>query len=98
LGEYLPNIGPSSEFQNAAFNLKDKNRISPVIYTQQGFYILKLDEFVPIDEQKFKSEKAEFKTKLLEDKRKEFFNNFFEELKKKANLQDNVSKMKVQGY
>ncbi|MDP3014592.1 MAG: peptidyl-prolyl cis-trans isomerase, partial [Candidatus Subteraquimicrobiales bacterium] len=88
LGEYLPNVGPSVEFQNAAFGLKDKNKISEVVSAPQGFYILKLDEFIPIDELKFKDEKNVFKEKLLEEKKKEFFNNFFEELKKKANLQD----------
>lgn len=98
LGEYLPNIGPETEFQNAAFGLKERNRVSGVVATAQGFYILRLDEFVPIDEQKFKKEKEEFKTGLLEQKRKETFNNFFDNLKKKANLQDNISKMKLLGY
>jgi len=95
LGEYLPNIGPSAGFHNAAFNLKDKNTVSEVVTGPQGFYILKLDEFVPIDEQKFQQEKEEFKVKLLDQKKKDFFNNLFEEVKKKANLQDNVSKMKI---
>lgn len=94
LGEYLPSVGPSVEFQNAAFNLKDKNTISEVVSSPLGFYILKLEEFTPIDELKFKNEKADFKEKLLEQKRKELFNNFFEGLKKKANLQDNISRMK----
>jgi peptidyl-prolyl cis-trans isomerase D len=95
LGEYLPNIGPSGEFHNAAFGLKEKDKVSEVITSTQGFYILKLDEFTPIDEQKFKNEKEKFQVGLLEQKRKDFFNDFFENLKKKANLQDNVSKMKV---
>ncbi|MDP3142791.1 MAG: SurA N-terminal domain-containing protein [Candidatus Omnitrophota bacterium] len=98
LGEYLPSVGASVEFQNAAFNLKDKNTISGVVSSPLGFYILKSEEFLPIDEQKFKNEKDDFKEKLLEQKRKELFNNFFEALKKKANLQDNISKMKIGLY
>jgi len=97
LGEYLPNVGPSIEFQNVAFGLKDKNIVSEVVPTPRGFYILKLDEFSPIDMEKFKNDKGEFKNRILEEKRKEFFNKFFEDLKKKASLLDNVSRMKLYG-
>lgn len=92
IGEYLPTIGPSAEFQNAAFNLKDKNRISEVVQALSGFYILKLEETVAADEKKFSAEKENFRAKVLEEKKKEAFNRFFEDLKAKARLEDHTSK------
>lgn len=93
IGEYLATIGPSAQFQNAAFNLKDKNQISEVVSGPQGFYILKLEEIALAERETFKAQKEEFKTKILEEKKKESFNRFFEDLKAKANLQDNIPKM-----
>lgn len=92
-GEYIPAIGVAKEFRDAAFALKNKeSKISDIVSLPQGFCILKLEEYQGIDEKKFASEKEGFKTGLLDKKKKDFFNNYFEELKKQASLHDNISK------
>ncbi len=94
-GEYIPTIGIAKEFQDAAFSLRDsKDKISEVISLPAGFCILKLEENQKIDEKKFGQEKENFKKELLDKKKKEAFNSFFQELKKDARLQDNISKFK----
>jgi peptidyl-prolyl cis-trans isomerase D len=97
LGEYLSQIGPSAEFQNAAFSLEEKDQVSEPVATPQGFYILKLDEVMKMDEDKFKKEKEAFQAKLLEQQKTRFFSHFFADLREKANLKDNISAMKSKG-
>ncbi|MDP2939679.1 MAG: SurA N-terminal domain-containing protein [Candidatus Omnitrophota bacterium] len=90
-GDYIPNIGVAKEFQEAAFKLKDsKSKMSDIIALTQGFCILKLEDYQKIDEKKFVQEKEEFRKVLLEKKRKDAFNNFFEKLRLEARLQSNI--------
>jgi peptidyl-prolyl cis-trans isomerase D len=93
-GEYVPDVGASKEFNEEAFSLKNKTKPFGFVSTQQGTYIIKLEEFIPIDEEKFAKEKEEFKNRLLQKKKDKVFNKFFLELKTKANLLDNISKIK----
>lgn len=82
-GSYIENIGVSDEFWKAAQGLKD-NEFSGVIAMPPGFYIIKLKEKVPPDENKFAQEKEAFTQRLLGQKKEEYFNKFLEELKRKA--------------
>jgi len=85
----LAEVGNSPEFISAAFDLKT-GQISPVIEAGENFYILWLDEIIPIDEEKFAAEKTQFREWLLALKQKQRFVEFFLDLKKKANLVDNI--------
>ncbi len=92
-GDYIPNIGVAKEFQEAAFKLKDSpDKVSGVISLPREFCILKLEEYAGIDEKKFAQEKEEFKKSQLEKQKKEYFNKFFDELRKQAGLQNYISK------
>ncbi len=82
---YIEEIGISKEFSNIAFAL-DEGKISEVVETDKGFFILKLNQLVKIDKEKFEEEKEEFKDKLLIRKKQESFNLFLKDLKAKANL------------
>lgn len=93
---YLPGIGPAKEFLNAAFALNDKNKISDVIDVPVGYGIIHLDSFLPVDEEKFKNEKENFGKLVLEEKKNQMFSDFLQDLRIKANLQDNISKIKKQ--
>ncbi|MBM3247907.1 MAG: hypothetical protein FJZ10_00555 [Candidatus Omnitrophica bacterium] len=95
-GQYIPDIGVSKEFLDEAFGLRDKNKVFGFVSTEQGSYIMRLLEAVPIDEKKFTEEKEAFKEKLLQQKKEIAFNNFFLELKGKARLIDNIPKIKAQ--
>jgi hypothetical protein len=84
-GGYIEGIGVTENFWAIAQSLKEGS-FSGIIYMPSGFYIVKLKTRVPIDEEKFKSEKEEFAKKVLSQKRQEEFTKFIEELRKKSQL------------
>lgn len=87
---YIPGIGASDKFFDEVEKL-DKEAISPVLEGEQGFYIIRLKEKVPIDEEKFKNEETDFSAQLLSRKKEGYFENFLEDLRKKARLEDHVT-------
>ncbi len=95
-GEYLPGLGISKEFQDAAFRLDTQNKISEVVETSRGFAILHLDSLQPVSQEDFEKEKAQFAKTLFQEKQNEAFNDFLSALRIKANLEDNISKLKAQ--
>ncbi len=95
-GEYLPNIGVARDFQDAAFALNEQNRISAVVETPKGSGILYFDGKEPVKQEDFLKEKDEFAQTLLAQKKNDAFTDFLAVLRIKANLQDNVSKLKSQ--
>lgn len=83
---YIPELGMAPALKDAAFKLA-KDEVAPeIIELEQGFIAIKSIETVPIDEEKFKKEKEEFGKQILDQKRNKIFNDFFEDLKKKAGL------------
>lgn len=88
---YIPEIGLSKEFSTAALGLK-KDELSALIKTQSGFCIISLNEIKPIDTEKFKGQKEEYSRKVLNIKKAEFLNNWFEDIKLKANAQTYLDK------
>lgn len=93
-GQYLPKIGIEPNFQDAAFQLNDQNKLSDVVETQNGWAILYLDQKVQADMKDFDKQKQEFANKLLSEKKMKFFSDYLTGLRLKANLVDNISKMK----
>ena len=94
-GEYLPTLGMAKDFQDAAFDLNEQNKISDVVETPKGFCILYFDGKEPLNQENFQKEKTEFTQSFLNDKKKEAFDDFLAVLRIKANLQDNISKLKA---
>jgi len=90
-GQYLPEIGLAPIFQETAFSLTTDAPLSGVTPTEKGYAILHLDEYLPIDEQKFEEEKQAFGLEILEQKKIVAFNQYFAELKEKATLEDLIS-------
>ena len=82
-GSYIDNIGGSDAFFEAASKLDDA-QLSPVITLPSGFYVIKVKYRAPFDENKFTAEKQDFSRKVLLQKKQEYFNNFVEDLKRKA--------------
>lgn len=80
---YLEGIGATDTLWTAADTLKTGN-FSEIVRMPSGFYVIKLNERIPIDEKKFETEKEEFSHLLLLQKRQENFFKFTEELKIKA--------------
>ncbi len=88
---YIPELGFSKEFAEAVFTL-NKNDISAAVKTQAGFCLISLNEIEPLDMVKFKEKKAEYSQKVLNAKKAEFLNNWFETVKLKANVQSFLNK------
>lgn len=82
-GGYIEGIGASDKFWSTADELKD-GQASGIIDTGSGFYIIKVNSRVPIDEGKFEKEKKEFADKVLMQKKQESFAKFSEQLKDKS--------------
>jgi parvulin-like peptidyl-prolyl isomerase len=82
-GSYIEDIGASDNFWIKARALKG-DEFSDTITMPSGFYIIKLKSRVEVDEKKFESEKKEFSQKLLLQKKQEYFVQFIEELKRRA--------------
>ncbi|MFA5156953.1 MAG: SurA N-terminal domain-containing protein [Candidatus Omnitrophota bacterium] len=80
---YIEGIGASDAFWIYTKSLKE-NEPSKVISLPSGFYIIKIKSRLPVDENKFKEESAEFEKKLLSQKQQERFTAFIEESKKNS--------------
>ena len=94
-GQYLPEIGISKDFQDAAFSLTKENNLSEVVQTTTGFSILFLDENQEVDQAAFEKDKEKFAQGIFDEKRNQAFNDFLSQLRLKANLEDNISKLKT---
>ncbi|MDD5568201.1 MAG: SurA N-terminal domain-containing protein [Candidatus Omnitrophica bacterium] len=82
-GAKIPELGPTDIFWENAKNLKPQEA-SRIIKAASGFYIIKVKTLSPRDEKKYAQEKSLLGQKILEQKKEESFNKFFEELKNKA--------------
>lgn len=91
---YIPELGLAQAVKDVAFKLAP-NAVSPnVIELEQGLCVLKSIETTKIDEEKFTKNKEEFSRQFLEQRRNRAFNDFFEDLKKQANLKSYVDNLK----
>ncbi|MCD4780759.1 MAG: SurA N-terminal domain-containing protein [Candidatus Omnitrophica bacterium] len=91
-GQYLPVVGISKEFQDAAFRLNTEYRISGVVETPKGFCILHLDEYIPINQKKYNEEKENTKKQLLTQKQSDVVTAFLSRLRQQAQLVNNLEK------
>jgi peptidyl-prolyl cis-trans isomerase D len=87
---YIEGIGISGPFAEVAFSLKE-GEIGGPVKTQAGYAIVRLESIAPVDEDKFTEEKEAFANALLEKKQAGKFQEWFMELKEKADLVDNIS-------
>ena len=95
-GQYLPKIGISKEFQEAAFELTEDNKISNVVETATGYCILHLDDYIPIENSEYASAKNDLAQEILNEKRNVVFGDFVTQLRVKANLFSNIAELREQ--
>ena len=89
---YIQGLGASDKFYDAA-QRSGKDKISPILESEQGYYIIMVKETVSIDEEKFKKEEKDFTEGILKRKKEDVFTKFLNELKSKAQLQDYTAKI-----
>ncbi|KPK41424.1 MAG: hypothetical protein AMJ78_05565 [Omnitrophica WOR_2 bacterium SM23_29] len=83
---YIQGLGIVKEFTEAAFSLKEGEVHNEPVRVHNGYAILKLSAFIPIDENKYKEEKDKFKEQLLMQKRYLNLLTWFYDLKERAKL------------
>jgi parvulin-like peptidyl-prolyl isomerase len=82
---YIQGIGASDEFFSVIINLPP-DKTSDIITIAEDFYLIKLKQQVPIDEEKFKQEKDAFSRQLTLKMKQMRFMEFLWELGKRAGL------------
>ncbi|MFC1698813.1 peptidyl-prolyl cis-trans isomerase [Candidatus Omnitrophota bacterium] len=92
---YISGIGQSPEFAAAAFALKT-GEVSPVVRVPNGYCILSPQEIIPVDQEKFVEEKEQFGQQLLGRKKEQTFADWLDQLKQRASLVNNITKLKEQ--
>ncbi|MDD5574076.1 MAG: hypothetical protein PHH75_02740, partial [Candidatus Omnitrophica bacterium] len=90
---YIPELGLATVLKDAAFSLKKDEIYDKPVAVPQGFLVIQALETPSLDETKMSAEINGFQKTLLEQKRTEAFNAFFEELKIKARLKNNIAQM-----
>jgi peptidyl-prolyl cis-trans isomerase D len=83
---YVAELGMAQNLKDAAFKLEKGAIADEIVSLDQGFYIIQSLESPKLDEEKFGQEKEPFSKQLLEEKRNQTFNTFFETLRNKAHL------------
>jgi len=83
----------TKEFEEAAFKLKI-GEVSPLVQTDYGYHIIKLDDKKPEMQLEFEEVKSEIKKKLTEDKKESTFNKYISELEKKSKIVKNTDMLK----
>lgn len=86
-GEY------ETELENSIFRLKPGG-VSGLIKTQNGYYIVKLDNIENLTEAEAERTKKAFRDKIVQVKRKQTINTEFENLKQKAKIEKNENTLK----
>jgi len=84
----VPGIGKQPEFIGTAFALDQMNRISPPIKLTSGTFLLQLISKSEVDETVFQAQKDSLSLDLLRRKQVDFYTQWFENLKKKAKIED----------
>jgi len=76
-------LGPAKLFWETAKKLK-QDQLSSIFSDSNGYYIIKLKEIKPVDEDKFTKDKKGLGENILSQEKNKVFAKFIEEIKKKA--------------
>jgi len=89
-GGLIPKIGPSGESMGTLSSLAEKNP-SPkeVLRTKDGYFVVRLSALEHADKNKFQAAKKNLEKRLIYQKQEEFFNNWLQQLRAKAEVEIN---------
>jgi len=93
-GQYLPQIGISKKFQEAAFALTEDDNISDVVEITNGYCILHLDNYIPIEESDYEKAKEELAQTISQEKQNAVFGDFMAQLRVDSGLIDNIPSLR----
>ncbi|MBS4034112.1 MAG: peptidylprolyl isomerase [Ignavibacterium sp.] len=84
----IPGIGRDYAFVDKALNL-EPNKVSEPFKGQRGYYIIKVLNRTPFDENLYDSQSAIIRNTILQEKRSRYASQWVEKLKENANIVDN---------
>jgi len=89
-GGLIPKIGPSGESMGTLSSLAEKNP-SPkeVLRTKDGYFVVRLSALEHADKNKFQAAKKNLEKRLIYQKQEEFFQNWLQQLRAKAEVEIN---------
>ena len=85
--DYVPNIGMANEFVGTAFGIHE-GETSGLVETNRGYYFMQLTNREDINLDEFHEQKETLKLDLLRKKQNQVYGDWFEELKRKAHIED----------
>ena len=84
-GDYIAGIGKSKDLKEACFALEQTKPYGPAVYQgEKGMVLVKLKEKVQPSEADFAKEKEKIAQSILQNKQRDLFEQFLQELKAKA--------------
>lgn len=86
---YISGIGSSDSFFAAVSGLK-QGEVSEIVEMEQGLFVIKLKQSIPIDEERYEKEKEDFARKLIFKEKQARFTEFLLELRRKADLKISI--------
>jgi peptidyl-prolyl cis-trans isomerase D len=91
----VPRMGPAREFMGILASLTEKNPVAKeVIRTKDGYFVVRLSAHEPADQSKFQSLKKNLEKRLSYQKQEEAYQNWLEQLEKKATIDKNKDILK----
>ncbi|HEX9916652.1 MAG TPA: peptidylprolyl isomerase [candidate division Zixibacteria bacterium] len=84
----LAQVDDNPRFVGTAFSLNEKNKISPPLRTENGIYLIEFVSHIPISEQEFTQAKDSLYQQLVIQKKTQAYQDWFEQIKKKAKVED----------
>ena len=91
----VPKIGPAREFMGVLASLTEKKPVpKEAIRTKDGYFVVRLSAHEPADQGKFLSVKKNLEKRLSYQKQEEAYQNWLEQLEKKANIDKNKDLLK----
>jgi peptidyl-prolyl cis-trans isomerase D len=92
---FIPGVGQDPAFTGAAFRLTQPGQTSNLVKGERGYYLIQLLERQPIDEAAYEAQKAALKEQLLLQKQSVLYTDWLNELKEKANIENNLGRFFV---
>lgn len=86
----VPKIGRAPSLVAAAFS-QPVNTLSEVLEAPRGYYIIRVLDRTSFDEEKYAQQRNRIKNQLLAQRKQQIFNQWYNQLKEKADIEDNRS-------
>jgi hypothetical protein len=86
----IPNIGPGIELMGTLSTVTEEHPVpKEFLQTKDGLFVVKLVAWEAADESKFSEQKDDLKRSLIFQKQENFFNDWLEYLKTRADIEVN---------